>query len=150
MWQNLHGKVSWCNPLQCWVYVRHVSILVMPDLRMNAWCRARSYDQLLCYQPQEIHSVSRSLPDNLGELADCKIPIISPWKNRPLPKISPQISDANILLIISPPEYKSMDCYCYLFWAVLGCYLSVFICFYWQAKPSSKRKIPSNNKPLRK
>ena len=34
--------------------------------------------------------------------------------------------------------------------AVLSCYLRVLGCLYRQAKPILKRKIPSNNKPLRK
>ena len=40
-----------------------------------------------------------------------------------------------------------MGCQGYLFKAVLGCYLCVISCFYCQAQPILKRKIPSNNKP---
>ena len=49
--------------------------------------------------------------------------------------------------MINPPEYKPMGCQGYLFKAVLGCYLCVISCFYCQAQPILKRKIPSNNKP---
>ena len=67
-------------------------------------------------------------------------------KEKPSRKYAPQISDANIPLIMSPPEWTvSVSCFRLFSWS--------FRLFYCQAQPILKCKmpvIPSNNKLPRK
>ena len=94
----------------------HLFNFLFMEKKSSAFCLSAIIGILLFFWPISEFSLPLFQNEPMCEIFHMKISFpqmaTRKWltENRP-----PQISDANILPIISPPEYKPMDSYCYLF-----------------------------------